>query len=147
VTQAVRTDPIVHEVQIDARPETVFEFFTDPEKVTRWLAVAATLDPRPGGVCHQTHAGRNGDHYYMQGEFVEVDPPRRVVFTWGFTNPELAVEPGTSTVEVTLEERDGGTHVRLVHGDLPAAERGAHDGGWATMLARLERAVDETEKR
>jgi uncharacterized protein YndB with AHSA1/START domain len=83
----------------------------------------------------------------MQGEFVEVDPPRRVVFTWGFTNPELAVEPGTSTVEVTLEKRDGGTHVRLVHGDLPAAERGAHDSGWATMLARLERAVDETEKR
>ena len=46
-------DPIVREVYVDAAPETVFEFFTDAEKLTRWLAVEATLDPRPGGVCHQ----------------------------------------------------------------------------------------------
>jgi len=35
---------------MDASPETVFAFFTDPEKLTRWLAVEATLDPRPGGM-------------------------------------------------------------------------------------------------
>src|SRR5437867_9356244 len=98
MTEAVGTDPIVREVDIDAKPETVFAFFTDPEKLTRWLAVEATLDPRPGGVCHQTHRGDSG-LYYMRGEFVEVSPPERLVFTWGFTNPEIQVEPGASTVE------------------------------------------------
>jgi uncharacterized protein YndB with AHSA1/START domain len=38
------------EVRIGASPETVFAFFTDPEKLTRWLYDGATVDPRPGGV-------------------------------------------------------------------------------------------------
>ena len=142
MTEAIGADPIVREVDIDAKPETVFAFFTDPEKLKRWLAVEATLDPRPGGVCHQTHQGADG-LYYMRGEFVEVSPPERVVFTWGFTNPEIGVDPGGSVVEVTLEERDGGTRVRLVHRDLPAAERGDHDRGWDKMLSRLAKAVEE----
>jgi uncharacterized protein YndB with AHSA1/START domain len=136
MTEAVGTDPIVREVDVDAKPETVFAFFTDPEKLTRWLAVEATLDPRPGGVCHQTHRGEDG-LYYMRGEFVEVSPPARLVFTWGFTNPEIGVDPGASTVEVTLEPRGGGTRVRLVHRDLPASEFESHDQGWEGMLGRL----------
>ena len=59
----VTTEPIVHERQIDASPETVFAFFTDPGKLTRWLAIDATLDPRPGGVCRQTHVGSDGEHF------------------------------------------------------------------------------------
>ncbi len=140
----VRTEPIVHERQIDASPETVFSFFTDPEKLTRWLAVEATLDPRPGGVCRQTHVGHNGEHYFMRGEFVAVEPPSRVVFTWGFENEGIAVAPGASTVEVTLEPRDGGTWLTLVHRDLPASERADHDGGWDTMLGRLASAVAQS---
>jgi uncharacterized protein YndB with AHSA1/START domain len=136
----VRTEPIVHERHIEASPETVFAFFTDADKLTRWLAVDATLDPRPGGVCEQTHVGRDGQHYLMRGEFVEVQAPSRVVFTWGFQNG-VDVEPGASTVEVTLEPRDGGTWLTLVHRDLPASERAGHDGGWDTMLGRLATAV------
>jgi uncharacterized protein YndB with AHSA1/START domain len=141
VTAEVRTEPIVHERQIDASPETVFAFFTDPEKLTRWLAAEATLDPRPGGACLQTHIGRDGVRYLMRGEFVEVAFPARVVFTWGFENENRDVRPGSSTVEVTLEPRDGGTWLRLVHRDLSQSERGDHDGGWATMLERLAEAV------
>jgi uncharacterized protein YndB with AHSA1/START domain len=141
MTAHVTTEPIVHQRQIDADPETVFAFFTDPGKLTRWLAVDATLDPRPGGVCHQTHLGRNGVHYLMRGEFVEVDFPSRVVFTWGFENDDRAVGPGESTIEVTLEPRDGGTWLTLVHRDLPQSERGDHEEGWATMLGRLEAAL------
>jgi uncharacterized protein YndB with AHSA1/START domain len=141
VTAEVRTEPIVHERHIDATPETVFAFFTDPEKLTRWLADEATLDPRPGGVCHQIHIGNDGKHYSMRGEFVEVSPPTRLVFTWGFENDDMDVGPGASTVEVTLEPRDGGTWLTLVHRDLPESERGDHDAGWGTMLDRLAAAV------
>lgn len=141
MTAEARTEPIVHERQIDASPETVFAFFTDPEKLTRWLAVEATVDPRPGGVYWQTHLGRDGERYLMRGEVVEVSTPNRIVFTWGFENENREVRPGSSTIEVTLEPRDGGTWLRLVHRDLPESERGDHDGGWAIMLDRLAAAV------
>ena len=141
MTAEVRTEPIVHERQIDASPETVFAFFTDPEKLTRWLADEATLDPRRGGVCHQIHIGQDGKRYSMRGEFVEVSPPERVVFTWGFENEDMDLRPGASTVEVTLEPRDAGTWLKLVHRDLPESERGDHDAGWGTMLDRLATAI------
>jgi uncharacterized protein YndB with AHSA1/START domain len=63
------------------------------------------------------------------------------VFTWGFENDNRDVRPGSSTVEVTLEPRDGGTFLRLVHCDLPDAARGDHDAGWVTMLDHLADAV------
>jgi uncharacterized protein YndB with AHSA1/START domain len=78
----------------------------------------------------------------MRGEFVEVEPPSRVVFTWGFDNPEVDVEPGASTVEVTLKPEDGGTLVRLVHSGLPQSELAAHSDGWTEMLERLAAAVE-----
>ena len=143
MNEAIGTEPIVREIAIDARPETVFDFFTDPEKVTRWLAIEATLDPRPGGVCHQTHEGRNGRRYSMRGEFVEVSPPKRVVFTWGFAEPDIGVAPGASTIEVTLEPNGDGTRVRLEHRDLPESEVASHAGGWTTMLERLAAAAYE----
>jgi uncharacterized protein YndB with AHSA1/START domain len=141
VTAEVRTEPVVHERQIDASPETVFAFFTDPEKLTRWLCEEATVDPRPGGICAQTHIGRNGDRYSMRGEFVELVFPSRIVFTWGFENENMDVRPGASTVDVTLEPRDGGTWLTLVHRDLPESERDGHDAGWATRLDQLAAGV------
>ena len=48
---AIREDDVVQqEVRIDARPETVFSFFVDAEKMVRWKGSTATLDPRPGGI-------------------------------------------------------------------------------------------------
>jgi uncharacterized protein YndB with AHSA1/START domain len=140
MTEAVITDPIVKEVRIDAAPDTVFAFFTEPDKITRWLAEEATLDPRPGGINQQTHRDNDGKRYTMRGEFIEVARPSRVVFTWGFENSSVGVEPGASTVEVTLRPDGDGTLLRLVHRDLPAAREG-HDAGWDTMLERLADAV------
>lgn len=131
-------EPLIREIDIKATPETVFEFFVDPAKLTRWLAAEATLDPRPGGVCHLVPAGADN---YMEGEFLEVDAPKRVVFTWGFNNPDAGVRPGGSTVEVTLSPIDTGTRLRLVHRGLPADAVADHSGGWTTMLARLVEAV------
>ena len=136
-------EPLIREIDIEASPETVFEFFVDPAKLTRWLAAEATLDPRPGGVCHQVQIGAGPDYprYYMEGEFLEVDAPKRVVFSWGFSNPDAVVGPGGSTVEVTLSPIETGTRVRLVHRGLPGAAVADHSDGWTTMLARLAEAV------
>jgi uncharacterized protein YndB with AHSA1/START domain len=133
MTSQTQSQAIVREIHINAPPVTVFPYFTDPAKMTRWLCIEATLDPRPGGVCHQTHL--DGDtRYEMRGE---VSPPSKVVFTWGFANPNANVAPGSSTVEVTLTPKDGGTDLRLVHRDLPASEIASHTGGWTTLLANL----------
>jgi uncharacterized protein YndB with AHSA1/START domain len=117
-------EPIVREIHIRATPETVFEFFTDPGKLTRWLATEATLDPRPG----------------------EIRPPERVVFTWGFTDPDVGVPPGSSVVDVTLTPDGGGTRLRLEHRDLPVPAIESHAGGWTGMLERLATAVVGTAR-
>ena len=135
------TELIVKETWIDASPETVFAFFTEPELLTRWLAEEATLDPRLGGECHQVHRGQDGNRYSMRGEFVEVAPPARVVFTWGFDEDSVGVGAGTSTVEVTLRPDDGGTLLRLVHRDLPDGAVADHTEGWDEMLRRLAATV------
>ncbi|HET6835005.1 MAG TPA: SRPBCC domain-containing protein [Acidimicrobiales bacterium] len=139
-------EPIVREIHIRATPETVFEFFTDAGQLTRWLATEATLDPRPGGVCHQEHAREDGSggSYHMRGEFVEVSPPERVVYTWGFTDPDAGVPPGSSVVDVTLTPDGDGTRLRVEHRDLPAAAIDSHAGGWTGMLERLATAVMTT---
>jgi uncharacterized protein YndB with AHSA1/START domain len=129
------SEPLTLEVMIEASPETVFEFFVDPSKMRRWMGSHVVLDPRRGGV----FAVDNGDNH-ARGAYVVVDPPERVVFTWGWEGSEL-VPPGSSTVTVELEAAEGGTLVRLVHSDLPAGEDVRHSHGWTHYLGRLTSAA------
>jgi uncharacterized protein YndB with AHSA1/START domain len=128
---------VEREVRIAARPETVFEFFTDPEKMVLWKGREADLDPQPGGI----YRVEMGDQIVARGEYVEIDAPSRVVFTWGWEGQESpgpqSVPPGSSRVEVTLEPDGEGTLVRLRHLDLPEETRQIHGEGWDLYLGRL----------
>jgi uncharacterized protein YndB with AHSA1/START domain len=127
---------VEREIRIAARPETVFEFFTDPEKMVLWKGREAELDPEPGGI----YRVEMGDRIVARGEYVEVDPPRRVVFTWGWEGQESGehvVPPGSSRVEITLDPDADGTLVRLRHLDLPEETREIHGQGWDLYLGRL----------
>jgi len=120
-------------VHIAARPETVFAYFTDPARYTQWMGSHATLDPVPGGAYRVTMR----DGVQAAGEFVEIDPPRRLVFTWGWTHDHV-VAPGSTRVVVTFQEEDGGTRVVLHHHDLPDEEQTDHHRkGWDMYLTRL----------
>ena len=140
---AVRQDEAVErEVRIAARPETVFEFFTDPEKQVLWMGRRAELDARPGGIYHV----EINDQATARGEFLEVEPPGRVVFSFGWEGQqagqgEHGVPPGSSRVEVTLEPEGDGTLVRLRHYDLPEQAREMHGQGWQLYLDRLQIAA------
>jgi uncharacterized protein YndB with AHSA1/START domain len=131
------TTTVERTILIAASPETVWEFFVDPEKLTRWKGMQAELDPTPGGIYRCAvipgHTAR--------GDFVELDRPHRLVFTWGWEN-ESAVPPGTSTIEVELTPEGEGTSLHFVHRDLPGAEAAAsHAHGWDHYLPRLEVAA------
>lgn len=125
---------LVLEVRIAATPETVFPFFTDPERAVLWMGDQATLDPRAGGV-YRVHVR---EEFVARGDYVEVDPPRRVVFTWGWEELMPAVPPGSTMVEVDLEPDGDGTLVRLTHRGLPAEAQPQHSQGWKHYLARLK---------
>jgi uncharacterized protein YndB with AHSA1/START domain len=125
---------IEREIRIEASPETVFEFFTDPAKMVRWKGEQATLDPRPGGI----YRVEMNEQVIALGEYVEIDPPKRIVFTWGWVGGFASAPPGSTTVEITLTPVDGGTLVRLVHSGLPTPESAeAHGLGWDQYLPRL----------
>ena len=129
------TTTVERVIEIPASPETVWPFLVDPEKAIRWMGLSASLDARPGGLYRVEVIPRDT----ARGEFVEVDPPRRLVFTWGWESGRASdVAPGSTTVEIDLVPNDDGTTLRLTHRHLPsadAAERHAH--GWDHYLERL----------
>jgi uncharacterized protein YndB with AHSA1/START domain len=133
---------VEREVRIAARPETVFDFFVDPEKMRQWKGNRAELDPRPGGI----YRVEINEQAIARGEYLEVDAPNRVVFTWGWEGQESgdgehAVPPGSSRVEVELTPDGDGTLVRLRHLDLPEQSRDVHVHGWGLYLFRLAKAA------
>jgi uncharacterized protein YndB with AHSA1/START domain len=133
VASAETAAAVVREVQIDAAPETVYEFLVDPDRMIQWMGSKAELEPRPGGIFRVDLNGRN----VARGEYVELDPPSRVVFSFGWEGGTSAVEPGASTVEVVLSPEGEGTLVRLAHKDLPEESRESHAHGWEHYMKRL----------
>ena len=120
------------ELHINASRETVFSYFTDPAKMARWMGIEHRLDPVPGGALRIDMNGRN----VAAGRFVEVEPPARVVFTWGWEASE-EMPPGSSTVEVRLTADGDATILDFVHRDLTPEQAARHGEGWDHFLARL----------
>ena len=131
------TETVEHEIRIEARPETVFAYFTDPARMVRWMGTDAVLDPRPAGVCRLSMAAGA----VISGEFVEVVPFSRVVFTWGWEGDLFRVPPASTRVEVSLVPDGDATIVRIVHHELPAVAAAAHAAGWEHYAERLKVAA------
>jgi uncharacterized protein YndB with AHSA1/START domain len=130
----VAAEPVVASVFIEAPPERVYEYFVSPDAIVRWMGDAAVLEPEPGGRFELDVQGAP-----VRGRYVELDPPHRLVISWGYAeSPRLP--PGASTVEVRLLAEGPGTRVELEHRDLPAAETPGHVRGWDHYLARLRAA-------
>jgi uncharacterized protein YndB with AHSA1/START domain len=126
---------VQQEIAIAASCETVWEFLVDPEKAVRWMGRAATFDLRPGGRYRVEVIPGNT----ASGAFVEIDPPRRLRYTWGWEPGSVSpVPPGSTTVEFELIPNGDGTLLRLTHRDLPRPEAAvSHAHGWTHYLGRL----------
>lgn len=130
------SEPYTTSVHIEADPERVFDYFTKPEAILRWMGDYAALDPVPGG---QFTLDINGVPF--RGRYLAVDRPHRLLISWGHAGSDR-LPPGASTVEVILTPSDGGTTVTVVHAGLPAPEARQHRLGWVHFLERLVTAAD-----
>jgi uncharacterized protein YndB with AHSA1/START domain len=134
------TNPIIKEVLLEATPEEVFACLTQSGRYLEWMGVSAELDPRPGGIFRIDPNGSGRDA--IRGTFVEVTPPTRVVFTWGYETAGHRFPPGSTTVEIELFPQPGGTLLRLVHRGFEGADQTGHAAGWQHYLERLRARVD-----
>ncbi len=130
-----------------AARETVFRAWTEPEQMKSWSApegftvAEVESDLRVGGRFRISMKSPEGDPHTAVGEYREVEPPRRLVYTWDWA--EEGAEMGDTLV--TVEFREAGpeeTEVTLVHDLFPSQEAAEnHEQGWTSCLNRLEKLV------
>ena len=140
---ATNTHALVVRQRLPAPPADVFAAWTDAEQVREWMHVApgpcraVEMDVRLGGRFRFVMVGEDGGDVEVTGEYVEVDAPRRLAFTWKF-----AGAPGDpSLVTVSLAAAgESETDMVLTHERLPGAEATkGHEAGWITIAAKLSK--------
>ncbi len=119
-------------IDIQAPPEVVFAHLIDAQRMIRWMGEHAELQPTPGG---GFAVDINGVPF--RGQYLEVDPPRRVVVSWGLLG-SADLPPSSSRVEFTLTPTSSGTVLSLAHTGLPETRARTHAAGWANYLGRLQ---------
>lgn len=122
-------------IDIEAPVDIVFEHLVRANRMTTWMGQHAQLRPEPGG---EFAVDVNG--YLIRGEYLEVEPPHRVVVSWGMAGVE-DLPPGSSRVEFTLTATATGTNLSLRHTGLPETRAKTHATGWANYLDRLNLAA------
>lgn len=119
-------------IHLPVGADEAFALITEPERLRRWQTVAARVDLRIGGEYRWTVT----PGHHASGTFQEIEPGKRVVFTWGWESG-MDLAPGASTVTITLEPDAEGTSLRLVHDGLTPEQTAAHAEGWNHYLGRL----------
>jgi uncharacterized protein YndB with AHSA1/START domain len=147
----VTTDPgfaVEVEHRVPGSPETVFAYFTDPDKHRRWMGAEVELDARPGGIYRVAMA----PDVWVSSEYLAVEPPHRLLLTWGWESGiDLPtglkqVLPGSSAVEFRFVEDGDGTIIRVRHLGLPTEEaRWTHGHGWNGYLPRLGSVLQDDD--
>ncbi len=156
-------DAVEAEIFIAAPPERVFQAITDPAQLPRWWGqkqmyriTESKIDLRPGGKWSSAGMGADGTSFRVEGEYLEVDPPRLLVHTWV---PSYSEVRGTIVRwELEASEVQGlrptgphrmgiGTRVRLRHYGFAGNGKAAtdHANGWTRVLAWMQSFVERGE--
>lgn len=152
---------VIAEIFIAAPPTRVFQAISDPAQLPRWWGqeglyhvTKSTMDVRPGGKWRSDGIGADGKTFYVEGEYLEVDPPRRLVHTWvGSYDPTRTVvywELETQTVhnlQASGPRKSGtGTLLRVRQegfaGNFESAK--GHGEGWKRVLGWLVAFVENS---
>ncbi|APR85356.1 Hypothetical protein A7982_10705 [Minicystis rosea] len=135
---------ILATVEIAASPERVFQALTSPEEVVRWWGsdetyrtTGWTTDLRVGGKWRANGQGSDGEPFAVEGEFLEIDPPRKLSQTW-----KPAWDGGNvTTLTYYLEPTAEGTRVTVRHEGFAGRPEScrSHGMGWEQVLGWLEK--------
>ena len=127
---------------VPGTPADVFRAQTDPTVLGRWWGPSGftcpdvVLDPRAGGGLRITMRPPEGDPFHLAGEFLEVDPPSRLAYTFRWEEPHP--DDRETVVTVTLDPLGEATAITVDQGDFATADRLAlHVAGWTGALVRL----------
>jgi uncharacterized protein YndB with AHSA1/START domain len=140
---------VTSEIFIAAPPERVFEALTDPKQAVQWWGKTEryhfstfSLDARIGGKWSSAGTSPNMGPFTIEGEILELDPPRRVAYTW-----LSSWMPKNTRVLWELKIKDGGTLVKLTHTGFAGDADGAnnHSAGWNSILTWLQAYVEKGE--
>jgi uncharacterized protein YndB with AHSA1/START domain len=134
---------------IKAPRDRVYAAWTDPAQLKQWFGPEKVqtrdfiADSRVGGKFRWDLTNPEGEKMTCRGEYRELQPDRKIVFTWQWEDDETW-ENHISVVTVELSDADGGTQLRLTHERLPnEASRDGHTGGWNSALDKLEKFVSK----
>ena len=146
---------VIAEVFIAAPPARVFQAISDPTQLPRWWGqdglyhvTKSTMDVRPGGKWRSDGVGADGKTFWVEGEYLKVDPPRLLVHTWvsSYDDAKTVVhwelEPqAVNALHPSGPRKSGtGTRVRVRQegfaGNVASAT--AHGEGWKRVLGWLE---------
>lgn len=142
-TETIATVPTVRiSKMMPARREDVFNAWLDAEGMRTWMCPGdikeseIEIDARVGGRFRLVMHGEEND-YEMTGEYVEIDPPSRIAFTW-ISHTAVA----GSLVTLEFHDRGEETELVLTHERLPSADIAAqHEAGWGSILEKLARRL------
>lgn len=123
----------------------VYAAWTDPAQMKQWFGPESVrtrgliAEARVGGQFRWDLTTSEGEEMTMLGEYRELRPDKKIVFTWQWQNDE-DWKDRISIVTVELDDAKGGTELRLTHEQLPGKEsRDGHTGGWNSALDKLEK--------
>ena len=124
---------------IQARRETVFQFFTDTPQWAAWWGAGSTIDPRPGGRMLIRHP----HGVEVSGQVLEVEPPERIVFTYGYAGGTPIPADG-SRVTIRLDRHPKGTLLQLTHEFADVQPRDEHVQSWRFQLSLFANLIADT---
>jgi uncharacterized protein YndB with AHSA1/START domain len=134
-----------------APAEAVFDAWTSAEVIRRWWRAEhdwetsdAMVDVKVGGAVRVVMRDpKSGEHYGGGGEYIAIERPTRLAFTWTWDN-----DPRQTLIDISFEETDGATKVSFVHSGLPDMESvRRHEYGWSNILDELGRELESASKK
>ncbi len=139
--------------QIAARPSIVFQALTTAQGIAAWWGpddlplLTSEIDARVGGGYRVRFQTRDGREHEVFGEYLEIDPPRRLVMTWRYAfGGEPEEGDAISRIEVEVAPLDGGSELTFTHSGLKTpASVASHTHGWTGSLAKLVAMFAPTE--
>jgi uncharacterized protein YndB with AHSA1/START domain len=149
--EALGTEGLVLRLErtLNAPRAAVYRALTDSEELGKWWgprgfsAPTVEFEPRVGGSFRIAMQPPDGEMFHLSGEFREVDAPARLAYTFRWDPPDP--DDRETVVTLSLEDRGGGTLVRMTQGDFATEARYAlHKAGWAEAFERLEKLLAAT---